>query len=75
VDDYARVLSREKSVLELALRIQAYEVERRLADESPGRPDVLFSKNFDDRTGLPDDMTVTGRHFRFDRGGSNKPFP
>ena len=75
VDDYARVLHREKSVLELALRIQAHAVERRLADESPDRPDVLFSRNFDENTGLPDDMTVTGRHFRFDRREERQAIP
>ena len=41
VDDYSRVLARSKMVLELALKQQAAEVERRLAGESPVTPGDL----------------------------------
>lgn len=46
VNDYGRILTRDRKALEMAVRLQAREVERYLAAPSPSSPDVHFPEEF-----------------------------
>jgi len=73
VDDFGRILTRDKRVLELALRIQAIEVQWRLAGPPPAKANVFFSKDYDGGVRLPDGMEPSDKHSR--AGPDGKPRP
>lgn len=75
VDDYGRILSRNQQTLELAISIQALEVERRLASPSiSGRPLYVTGESVETpsyRQGL----VTSDRHFRTATDGHAVPVP
>lgn len=74
VDDYGRLLSQCKVSLELALNIQAREVQRRLAGPPPAHaPRLYFSKDYDEGVNLPEGVGRSGRHYQ--RGPDGEPAP
>ncbi len=73
VDDYGSILARDAEILELALCIQADEVEDRLAKAPPSAPRLFFSKDYDDGVNLPEGMALSTQHFRANATG--KPAP
>ncbi len=75
VDDFRRLLNRDKSILELSLTHQAREVERRLASPPPPSPRLFFSADYDKETGLPAGMAPSKQHFRAGPGGKLVPIP
>lgn len=69
VADYGQKLSRDKKILELALTIQAREVERRLASPPPESPRIYLGGQYDSGERLPEDMAPSKKHFRVDKDG------
>ena len=64
VDDYGRILHRDREILELALNIQAREVERRLAAPPSPTPRLFFCEDYDGGVNLPEGMVLSDRHRR-----------
>ncbi len=63
VNDYGRTLERSQDALELALRLQVHDVERRLAGDPPASPKVYFSDDYDKPLARPPDVKPSDRHF------------
>ena len=73
VDEYAEGLARDKKVLELALRMQAREVEQALASAAPPSPRLYFAEDYDKGEDLPEGMAPSEKHLR--QGPDGKPAP
>jgi sigma-B regulation protein RsbU (phosphoserine phosphatase) len=68
------ILFQDQRLVELTLRVQANEVERRLAVGRVSRPGpIYFSADFDDRATWPSGTIESDEHFRLD--GSQLPSP
>ena len=63
VDDYGRIIHSVTASLEQALRIQALEVERRLARPVPPVRRLFFTKDYDEGVRLPAGMKPSTMHF------------
>jgi sigma-B regulation protein RsbU (phosphoserine phosphatase) len=75
VDDYGRILNRDRNVLELVLNLQAREVERRLTAAPPPAPRVFFSKDYDDGVNLPEGMVLLEEYKQIAPDGKLVPMP
>ena len=75
VRDYGRIAERDRESIELGLKIQAREVERRLAMEAPASPVLYFSEDYDKGSGLPEGMVDSEKHFRAGPDGKRTPVP
>ena len=73
VDDYARLVNRDKKMVELAVRLQVREVERRLAQPPPSGHWPFFSRDYDRGDRLPSGMAASKIHFRTAKNGERKP--
>lgn len=73
VDDHGRIIEREAEILELALQIQAGEVEHRLAQAPPTQPRLFFGKDYDDQVNLPSGMVLSDKHLRPGPDGKAAP--
>ena len=73
VEDYGRILTRDKLALELAIDLQTHEVERRLAEAAP-KPNAVFLANDsvkDER--FQKDLKTTTKFYHFDQRGKRVP--
>jgi len=59
VDSYAQVISSAREKLEMALMVQAKEVERFLAKDVPLPPKVYFAEDFNEGRDLPHDTILS----------------
>jgi len=75
VDDYGRILRRDKDAIEMALRFQAREVELRLAADPPAEARLYFSEDYDRREDLPPGTALSTKHFRPGANGRPAPIP
>jgi len=75
IDDYTRILQRDKKALEHAVQFQAREVERRLAIDVPEARRLYFSRDYDGARELPEGMRDSARHFRSGPDGERAPIP
>ena len=75
VNDYSRIVNRDKKVVELAVGLQAREVERRLAEAPPARPQLFFSEDYVRGKKLPTGMVPSKVHFRTGKDGKRRPIP
>lgn len=76
VDDYGTILRRDRETVELALHVQAREVEKCLAAEPPQEyPPVYFSRDFDVGGGAPPDLVLSPKHFVAPGGAEATPMP
>ncbi len=75
VDDYGRILQRDRRLLEMALRVQAREVERRLARPVPARPELFFATDYDAGRRPPPGLAPSEMHFRLGPDGKLAPLP
>ncbi len=75
VDDYGRILDRDKNVLELVLNLQAREVERGLAAAPPPAPRVFFSRDYDEGVNLPEGMVLLEEYRQTAPDGKLIPMP
>ena len=64
VDDYGRIIIRNREILELALNNQAREVERRLAAAAPSDAKLYFSADYDKGEDLPPGMAESDTHVK-----------
>ncbi len=64
VEDYGRILERDRRLLELAVDIQQREVERRLAGSPPAARELFFSADYDKGVGAPAGLSASERHHR-----------
>ncbi|MFO8007400.1 MAG: SpoIIE family protein phosphatase [Candidatus Brocadiia bacterium] len=71
--DYARIIQRDRSALEQAVRLQAREVERRLASPAPNRPRLYFNSDYAVPGRQPAGLHPSGRHFRVNADGQRIP--
>jgi len=62
--DYAKILGREKEVLELTLRIIARDAERFLSEPPKGAAKVYFAEDYDNPAKAPKDIVFSHKHIR-----------
>lgn len=68
------ILFQEQRLVELTLRVQAAEVERRLANRRPRNPGAIyFSSDFDDRSKWPAGTVLSSTHQRLADDGTWEP--
>ncbi|MGD2176117.1 MAG: histidine kinase dimerization/phospho-acceptor domain-containing protein, partial [Candidatus Brocadiaceae bacterium] len=73
VDEYGARLRRERQVLELALRLQARAVERRLAADPPSPRRLFHDRDYVEGIDLPEGMGPSRVHMRV--GPDQEPTP
>jgi phosphoserine phosphatase RsbU/P len=71
--DYAKILGREKEVLELALRIIARDAERFLSEPPKGAAKVYFADDYDNPIKAPKDIVFSHKHIRDAAGEGTEP--
>ena len=74
VTDYGRLLDRDRRLLELALRLQARAVERRLAQAPPSKPKVFLSDSFP-TTAPATEPNAPGAYYRIVDDGRRLALP
>ncbi|MFA9434399.1 MAG: PDC sensor domain-containing protein, partial [Deltaproteobacteria bacterium] len=62
--DYAKILGREKEVLELTLRIIARDAERFLSEPPKGAAKVYFAEDYDNPAKAPGDIVFSHKHMK-----------
>lgn len=76
VDDYARILRRDKAMARLTLQIQAQAIERRLFSAAPLPPQpIFFAADYASPLRRPTDLTETQKRRRPTAGGKLVPIP
>ena len=63
-EDYAKILGREKAIMEITLKTIAREAERLLSERSKTNPSVYFAEDFDNPDRAPKDLNSSPRHPR-----------
>ena len=71
--DYAKILGREKEVLELTLRIIARDAERFLSEPPQGAAKVYFADDYDNPAKAPKDIEFSHKHIRGAAGEGTEP--
>lgn len=72
----ATILFQEQRLVELTLRAQATEVERRLSADRVREPGpVYYSEDFADRASWPPGTLLSTEHRRLDANGESQPIP
>jgi sigma-B regulation protein RsbU (phosphoserine phosphatase) len=71
--DYAKILGREKEVLELMLRIVARDAERFLSEPPQGAAKVYFAEDYDNPAKAPGDVVTSHKHIRGAAGEGTEP--
>jgi sigma-B regulation protein RsbU (phosphoserine phosphatase) len=74
-EDYAKILGREKEILELSLKVIARDAERFLADSPKSDSELYFAEDFDSPDRAPADMIRSSKHFRDAAAGGIEPMP
>jgi len=72
-EDYAKILGREKEVLELTLRIIARDAERFLSEPPNGVAKLYFAGDYDNPVTAPRDLTTSHKHMKGASGGGSEP--
>ncbi|MEA3545843.1 MAG: hypothetical protein U9R69_11600, partial [Thermodesulfobacteriota bacterium] len=76
IDDYSRILKRDKAMALLALESQAQAVEVRLSSAPPEHPPaIFFSTDYTSPQTQPKDMITTRKHLRPNKEGKLVPIP
>ena len=76
VDDYGRILKRDKAMALLTLQSQAQAVEIRLSSPPPKHPQpIFFSADYASRLNRPKDLITTPKHRRPTKDGKLAPIP
>jgi len=76
VDNYSRILKRDKAIALLTLQNQAEAVERKLSSPPPHhQPPIFFSEDYADPQSAPDDLTETKKYQYIDKEGHCQPIP
>jgi sigma-B regulation protein RsbU (phosphoserine phosphatase) len=69
-EDYAKILGREKEILELTLRIIARDAKRFLSEPPNGVGKLYYAGDFDNPETAPGDLTASHKH---KKGASGEP--
>jgi sigma-B regulation protein RsbU (phosphoserine phosphatase) len=72
-EDYAKILGREKEVLELTLRIIARDAERFLSEPPNRVAKLYFAGDYDNPVTAPRDLTISHTYKRGASGGGSEP--
>ncbi len=72
-EDYAKILGREKEVLELTLRIIARDAERFLSEPPNGVAKLYFAWDYDNPATAPRDLTISHKYKKGASGGGSEP--
>lgn len=64
VQDYGRLLQRDKQAMEMAARIQAREAEQLLTEPPPAKPGLRFPEDFGRKGSRPPGMSLPYKHMR-----------
>jgi len=75
VHNYARLLDRDRQLLELTVRHQAEAIERRLAGAAPAAPRLVFSRDMDRGVSLPPEMERPDNRYQFLPDRKRVPMP
>ncbi|MDX2495939.1 MAG: SpoIIE family protein phosphatase [Desulfuromusa sp.] len=76
VDDFGRILKRDKAMGLLTLQIQAQAVECRLSSALPEHPKpIFFSADYTSSENQPKDLIVTQKRKRMSKDGKLVPIP
>jgi len=75
VDDYGRILNRDKETLELMLTVQAKEISRRLSETPPQSSTIIYSKEYDKGFTPPGGMVLSKKHARVEPSGKRISMP
>lgn len=73
VNDYGRILNRDKEILELILTMQAQEITRKLAGPPPELPNIIYSKSYTKGFKPPGGMVLSNKHYQFDQDKKRIP--
>lgn len=73
VEDYGRIVRRDRHLVEKTLDIQRREVEKRLAAPPPPRPVLYRLKNYGPGGEPPPDMTCDEKYYALGPEGDRKP--
>ena len=71
--DYAKILGREKELLELTLRTIARDAERFLSEPPKGAAKVYFAKDYDNPAKAPRDLVTSPKYIRSGAGEGIEP--
>ena len=74
-EDYAKILVREKEVLELTLRIIARDAERFLSEPPNGVAKLYFAEDFDNPVTALRDLTISHKYKKGASGRESEPLP
>lgn len=74
-EDYAKILGREKEVLELTLRIIARDAERFLSEPPKGIAKLYFAGDYDNPVTAPRDLTISPKYKKGASGERDEPLP
>jgi sigma-B regulation protein RsbU (phosphoserine phosphatase) len=74
-EDYAKILGREKEVLELTLRIIARDAERFLSEPPKGIAKLYFARDYDNPVTAPRDLTISPKYKKGASGERDEPLP
>ena len=76
VDDFGRILKRDKAMALLTLQSQAQAVAIRLSSAPPEHPrPIFFSADYASPQDQPNDLTTTQKHRRLTKNGKLVPIP
>ncbi len=76
VDNYGRILKRDRTTALLTLQSQARAVEYQLALPVPENPPkVYFAEDYTDPKRQPEDLSISQSHLREDANGNLTPIP
>lgn len=75
VDEYGQLLKRDEAQIQLALQLQAREVERLLAGPGKDKPQLYFSADFARKESQPAGVHLSAKHFRPAPDGSPQAIP
>jgi sigma-B regulation protein RsbU (phosphoserine phosphatase) len=76
VDNFGRILNRDKAIALLALQIQAQAVESRISSPPPKHPGpIYFSTDYDSPQKCPKDLMETEKRRRKSSAGKPQPLP
>lgn len=71
-EDYAKILGREKEILELTLKIIARDAERFLSEPPKGAGKLYLAKDYDNPVTSPGDLKASDK---YRKGASSEPLP
>ena len=75
VNDYGRILNRDKELLEVMLNMQAREITRSLSQSPPPSPKVIYSDEYDKGLIPAGGMIQSSKHYYLDPFGKRTPIP